>query len=95
MAMTDRTPETPLIFKNIELIPGTALEDVIRLKAYRQLESTNAELREALRWVSEAIRSVLCDPEDKMCFIGSDGDHEVMQTALAKIDAALKERPNE
>lgn len=33
-----------------------------------------------------AVRAVLCDPEGKACFVGSDGDRAVIDNILAKIE---------
>lgn len=44
-----------------------------------------------LREVREAMKGTLCDPDGRVCIIGSAGDNAVLQEALAKLNEIIKE----
>ena len=52
------------------------------LQKTQQLENEIAALRAEKKRLVDAIRAVLCDPEGRACFAGTDADRAVIQAAL-------------
>ena len=53
------------------------------------LEAERDQMRQTLLIVRTAIVSVLCDHDENPCFVGTDGDRNVIRAAIRVFDAAI------